>query len=137
MYVWQGGDATFSHQHGETDAAPGTINTVGRGSQGGYRPSGPDTRAAVPAIPPQQSVGASVRDPREVRVAPRVAPPVQPPMPAQPVAPGGQPYGLDQKAAYEAKREQERRDEERMMGLPNTAASHPCTSCVPKGGPPE
>ena len=133
MYVWQGGDATFSHQHGETDAAPGTINTVGRGSQGGYRPSGPDPRAAAPAIPPQQSVDASMRDPREGRVAPHM----QRPMPAQPVAAGGQPYGLDQKAAYDAKREQESKVEERMMGLPNTAASHPCTSCVPKGGPPE
>ncbi len=43
--------------------------------------------------------------------------------------------GLDAKAAYEAKQLQERHDEEAMMGLPNTATSRPCTSCVPKGGP--
>ena len=35
----QGGDSTFSHQHGETDAAPGVINTVGRGSMHGYHPN--------------------------------------------------------------------------------------------------
>jgi len=62
---------------------------------------------------------------------------LQPPMPAQPVAPGGVPFGLDQKAAYEAKRRQQKRDEDKMMGLPNTASSHPCTSCVPQGGPSE
>lgn len=134
----QGGDATFSHQHGETDAAPGTINTVGRGSQRGYRPPSAPAAPPLPASAPEMPAAASMPPPQPAGGehgpvdARRM---LQPPMPAQPVAPGGAPYGLDQKAAYEAKRRQQQMDEEKMMGLPNTAASHPCTSCVPKGGP--
>jgi hypothetical protein len=143
----QGGDATFSHQHGETDAAPGTINTVGRGSQRGYRP--PAAPAAVPQPAPAPEMPAAAAQmpapmpagdrPADARMQPPMPgqPMMQPPMPAQPVAPGGVPYGLDQKAAYEAKRRQQKRDEDKMMGLPNTASSHPCTSCVPQGGPSE
>ena len=55
---------------------------------------------------------------------------------SQNVYPGGQPYGMDAKSAYAAKRAQDKKDEEAMMGLPNQPSSRPCISCVPKGTPP-
>ena len=55
---------------------------------------------------------------------------------SQNVYPGGQPYGMDAKTAYAAKRAQDKKDEEAMMGLPNQPSSRPCISCVPKGTPP-
>jgi len=159
----QGGDSTFSHHHGETDAAPGVINTVGRGSQRGYIPAGgppvlpggapPMADAAPPRAGAQDTAPNMARaDEPEIHNLPpnaadtpigaplASASPQQMPAPsrmaAQATPPlGGQPYALDAKMQYDAKKMQDKQDEERMMGIPNQPAARPCTSCVPKGGP--
>ena len=143
----QGGDPTFSHTRGEPDAAPGTINTIARGAQGGYDPAtknlvyhqAPAERAASP--PADSEVRARMGDPR---LDPRVgaqdgpvsgaSPPLQRAREAQPMAPGGQAYGVEAKARYAAKKLREEQQEAAMMGIPNEPAAVPYTVFT-KGGP--
>ena len=144
----QGGDPTFSHTRGEPDAAPGTINTIARGAQGGYDPAtkslvyrqDPAERAASP--PADREVRAHMGDPRvgaQDGPLSGARPPQERARVSQPVAPGGRQayvsqYGVDAKARYEAKKLREQQQEAAMMGIPNAPAAVPYTVFT-KGGP--